>query len=118
VPFPVWAHEIVRFAVAPHHLQEIVLLAKNYEPEDALARGLIDEIVATEVLGTRAAEVARRLAAIPRPTFDLMKRLIRRPTVDRVHAYSAEHDPAVQQLWSSDVVRASIERFLERLKAR
>jgi enoyl-CoA hydratase len=118
VPFPVWAHEIVRFAVAPQHLQEIILLAKNYPPPAALEKGLIDEIVDPSALLDRAAEVARALADVPRPTFEVMKRLLRRPAMDRVAAYSQDHDPTVQELWSSDEVRASIQRFLERLSAR
>ena len=118
VPFPVWAHEIVRHAVAPQHLQEIILLAKNYGTDDALRLGLIDEVVEADALLERCTAIAGRLAKVPRPTFEHMKRLIRRPAVDRVKAYSPDHDPAVQELWSSDVVHASIKSFLEDLRAR
>ena len=116
VPFPVWAHEIVRHAVGPQHLQEIILLAKNYEPDDALRLGLIDEIADAEALMDRALSAARRMARIPRGSFELMKQLIRRPTIERVRAYAPEHDRIAQELWSSDEVHASIRAFMERLR--
>lgn len=116
VPFPVWAHEIVRHAVAPQHLQRIILLAENHEPDDALRLGLIDEIVEPDQLMERARKVARRMARIPRSSFEHMKRLIRRPTLERVQLYAPDHDPVVQGLWSNEEVHASVRAFMERLR--
>lgn len=118
VPFPVWAFEIIRFSVAPHHLQELTYLAGNYKPEDALTKGLIDEVCDPDELITRATAVARDLASIPRRSFELMKQLVRRPTIERVERYGPEHDPQVQSLWTDDSVRESITAFMERIRAR
>src|SRR5581483_10297498 len=46
VPFPPLAFEIMRHVTAPHFLEEVVLGAGTYVPDDALTRGLINEIVA------------------------------------------------------------------------
>jgi hypothetical protein len=67
---------------------------------------------------TRATEIAARLARVPEGTFVAMKKLIRRPALDRVARYTDEHDPEAARLWASDEVRASIEVFLERTVGR
>ena len=116
VPFPVYALEIMRFAAAPH-LQELVYFARNYPPDKALDMGLIDEIVEPDELLAHAARRARKLAAIPRDSFGMMKKLIRRPTVERVNAYAPEHDRQAAELWSSDEIKTAIERFMAELGA-
>ena len=113
VCFPVYALEIMRFAVAPQHFQELVYLADTYSPEAGLERGLIDEVVEPELLLDRAFEVAEQMAAIPVGTFVAMKKLMRQPTVDRIERYSTGHDPEAARLWASDEVRASIKGFLD-----
>ena len=63
VPFPSWALEIMRFAVAPQHLQELVYRARTYEPEDGLRLGMLDEVVEPDDLMERAV-IDHRTAAI------------------------------------------------------
>ena len=112
VPFPTYAIEIMRFAVAPQHFQELVYLARAYPPEDALEKGMIDDIVEPERLMDRAVDVAQRFARIPRATFESMKKIIRQPTLDRIARYGPEHDEKAKKGWSSDVVQDSIREFL------
>lgn len=114
VPYPTWALEIVRFAVAPHVLQEVVYLARNYPPRAALEKGLIDEVVDTVAMMDRAVEVAERLARIPTETFSLTKRALRAPTVERVSAAAVRDDPEVSRMWGSDEIRDAIRAFLRR----
>lgn len=118
VPFPMWALEIVRFAAAPQHLQELVYFGKNYSPEGGLERGLLDEVVEPDQLMDRAFEVARTFARIPRGSFEVIKRALRQPTIDAVEKASPLFDPEVQELWKSDEVRDAISKFLEELRLR
>jgi enoyl-CoA hydratase len=118
VPFPAYALEIVRFAVDPARLQEIIYFARGYKPDDALARGLIDEIVEPEAVMERSLEVAHRLAAIPHRSFEVMKGLLRQPTLDAVRERGPDHDREARELWTSEEVRAAIGSFLESLKLR
>ena len=112
VPFPTYAIEIMRFAVAPQHFQELVYLARAYEPEVALAKGMLDEVVPADRLLPRAIEVAERLGRIPRATFEAMKKIIRQPTLDRIARYGPDHDEKARKGWASDEVQASIKEFL------
>jgi enoyl-CoA hydratase len=114
VPFPTYALEIVRFA-AGGSLQEIVYFGDSYSPDDALQRGLVDEVVPTEQLMERSLEVAFRLARIPTQSFELTKRALRRPVIEYVAQHGPAHDREVKRAWMSDEVTAAIRRFLERL---
>jgi enoyl-CoA hydratase len=118
VPYPMYALEIVRNAASSRHMQEIVYLGLSYEPEDALERGLIDDICDPERLLDRSLEVANRLASIPGPSFALAKKALRQPTVDRVETYGPENDEVAKNLWASDEIQGSIRTFMERLMSR
>lgn len=114
VPFPTYALEIMRFAAAPHRFNELVLFGRNYKPEDAIALGLIDEVVEPDELTSVGRRAAERLAAIPNASFETVKRLIRAPTVERVERYAKEIDPIVLEGWKTPEVAASIRAFLEK----
>lgn len=113
VPFPIWALETVRYAVAQPHLQRLMYSGRLAVPEEAHALGLVDEIVAPDRLLPRAMEMASRLASIPRPTFALTKRTLRRPFADRARASEAVDDEGTA-IWTSPEARASVRRFLDR----
>ncbi len=114
VPFPAAALEILRFAIPRQHLQEVAYVGRTFSPDDAFARGLVDELVAPEDLAARAVEVAESLAAIPSATFQLSKRQLRRPTLDRLPALEEELDEKVYALWAEPAIHDHIREYLDR----
>src|SRR5213079_1049385 len=64
VPFPLIALEILKFA-AGGDAQQLAYSGATLTPEDARAKGLIDEVIDADGLLARAREVAEQLAAIP-----------------------------------------------------
>lgn len=112
VPFPTWALEIARFAVRPDRLQEVIYFGRSYSPEEAVGRGMIDEIVPADRLLDRAFEVAERLASIPAITFEQTKRALHRPTAEWVRKHAARDDSIVRNAWTSSEIRDAIDRFL------
>ena len=116
VPFPPVALEIMRFATPPQHLQTIVCRADTYEPSDALALGLLDEVVESEALLDRAFAVAERLASVHRQTFAVTKRELRRPALARIR--ELEHTVAreVHAQWlepgTMDRIRDHLDRTI------
>ena len=54
VPFPAAAMEIMRCATAPQYLEDVIFGAVTYAPADAVARGLVHELVDAEGLLDRA----------------------------------------------------------------
>jgi enoyl-CoA hydratase len=101
VVFSARAMEIARFATPPHLLSTLILTGRTWPPEEALARGLVDELVEPERLLDRACEVAEELAAIPTPTFTATKLALRRMMLEAAREQGAKTDAAVLEHWSS-----------------
>ena len=114
VPFPAWAMEILRFAVGSEHVRNLTLMARTVTVDEALALGIVDEIVPPAELMEKAARAAQRLARIPQETFQLTKGALIAPAVERAERLGAEHDRKVALLWSSEPVHAAIREFLDR----
>ena len=114
VPFPAVALEVLRFAVPRQHLQEVTYVGRTFGPEDALEKGLVDELVGPERLLERALEVARTLTGVPAGTFELSKRQLRRPTLERIDGLQGEIDPEVRRLWADAEIREHIREYLDR----
>lgn len=114
VPFPALALEIVRFAVDPRCLQEIVYTGQSYLPQEAKDRGIIDEVVKPEELLERALAAARQLGAIPGESFRLTKLLLRQPAIERSERYGKTNDPEAQKVWASENIQNVIREYLKR----
>jgi enoyl-CoA hydratase len=113
VPFPSWPLEIMRFSTARQYLQEVVLTGHTYTPDQALARGLVDEIVSPDALYDEALRRAAELAAVPGATFAHTKRQLRQPTVDRVLRHGPDFDVLAEALWSSPEVGDAMRRYMD-----
>ena len=114
VPFPPVALEIMRFATPPQHFQTIVCRADTYEPSDALALGLLDEVAEPDALLDRALAVARRLASIQRETFAITKREIRRPALASIRALEQTVAREVHAQWIEPQTLTRIRDYLDR----
>lgn len=114
VPFPSMALEIMRGCVAPQHFAEALLGGATYEPADAMARGLVDEVVEPGALLERAVAAAARLADLSPVAFALTKRQIRQQALDRVEEARASVEPEVEAVWTSPQTLARIRDYVAR----
>jgi enoyl-CoA hydratase len=114
VPFPAVAVEIMRFATGGRGLQALAYVGRTLAPDEALAAGLVDEITAPDALGERAAALAASLAAVPRASFEITKRALRRPAVEALRHEGATIDAEVLATWrlpsTFDTIRAYLDR--------
>ncbi len=115
VPFPAWAIELVRHAVHNEHLQEIIYFARAYEPTEALAKGLIDEIVPDDELLQRAVDRALKLARAPAQSYELTKRNMRAAASAAAESLT-RYDAEVKEAWKSAEVKDAIRRQLDSLR--
>ena len=113
VAFPPIALEVARYGIAPQHLQEMIYLGKTVLPDEALRKGVVDEVVDPAQLEARAGEIARHLASIPADCFRLTKAQLRADAIARAHALEAKNDE-VQEIWASPDVHARIRDYLSR----
>jgi enoyl-CoA hydratase len=114
VPFPAVAVEILRFATGGRGLQALAYVGRTLPPDEALAAGLVDEIVPGDALEARAAAQLASLATIPRESFEVTKRALRRPHVDTLQRDGAVIDDEVLSLWRRPATIAVIEGYLQR----
>lgn len=117
VPFPAWALEVVRYAVVDRYFQEIVYFARDYLPEVAVERGLVDEIIAGTLLMERSLQVATELLAVPPTTYALTKRSMRAATVTAAEELR-RYDDDVKAAWKSPEVKNAIRRQMKTLRGR
>jgi len=113
VPYPPIVIEIMRFALPARQLQRTAYMGETLLPADALERGLVDEVVAADAVVERALEVARAYAAVPTASWELTKRQLRGPALDRAAAASSL-ESKIEATWSSPEVLQSIRDFLDR----
>ena len=86
VPFPPLPLEIVRDAVPPARLAEVVYGGATYEFDQARELGLVGEVVEPDQLLPRALALAGSLAAVAPDSYALVKRQLRAPLLARVAA--------------------------------
>lgn len=114
VPFPATALEILRFATAPQYLQEAVYSGRTFTADEAIRRGLVDEIAEPKCVLDRSCEVASNYGEIPGESFRITKLQLRRVAMERAAGDPQAED--VRKQWSSpeihDVVRGYLEKTI------
>jgi enoyl-CoA hydratase len=116
VPFPTLVLEILRATVAPHRLQELLLVGGTQQPGPALAAGLIDEVVAPDALRDAAVATAERLGSLSAAAYATTKRKLRASALAAWRAGAADGDAAIVAQWCDpatlDAIRAFVARTL------
>ena len=114
VLFPAWALEIARFATPPEHFSTLICTGRSWPPEEALARGLVDELVDADTLLDRACQVAAEMGAVPTAKFTATKLAVRRPMIESALRQAALTDAAVIDDWCSSETLGHIAAFAEK----
>lgn len=118
VPFPAGIVEVLRFVLPSRHASELLLRGRLCGADEALSRGLVDELVAPELLLDRAVAVAEDLAAVPAAAFAATKRRLRGPAREQAERLSREARAATVALWNGTEVQAAVRAYVERTLGR
>jgi enoyl-CoA hydratase len=118
VPFPTIALEVMRFTLASRFIQDVFLTGATYPPEEALPRGLADELVEPGDLMNRAMAAAAHFAAIRTDAFAITKLQLRQRVADRCASEAKRFEAAVNELWCApeafERIRAYVSRTLKK----
>jgi len=114
VPFPVLAFEVMRWSTPVEHLRELIYGGATFPVNDALARGLIDEIVEPDALLPRALAIAAQLGSIPAQSFALAKQEMNAPVFETLER-SGAHERRVVETWCQPETIAAIRAYLDRV---
>jgi len=79
---PTFAIELARSRLHPAWLSRTVTLGEMYEPDEALAAGLLDRVVAPELVDATLGEIIAALRNIHRASHVAAKTRLRRPTIE------------------------------------
>ena len=113
VSFPPLAFEIMRFCTA-HKFPEVIYTAATYPPDEALRRGLVDEVVAADRLLELSLAAAERFAALRPAAFALTKQQMRQPVVDALERHGSRVSNAAAALWLDPATAKSMNEYVSR----
>jgi enoyl-CoA hydratase len=97
VPYPAAPMRIVRAEIPPHAARVLVLTGRALAPPDALALGVVDEVVAPDRVLGRAIEIARELGASP--DYGRIKTQLRAEVIADLQHVVAENDDPMLAGW-------------------
>ena len=108
IPFPAAPMVVLQAELAPSDVRHAALYARNFGPQEALARGVFDELQPEAAVLERALEVARDLASMPADGYRRIKHQLRRAAIDRIEQLIAtDADPMLQSWLSPEAQKAS-----------
>ncbi len=108
IPFPAAPMVVLQAELAPSDVRHAAFYARNFGPQEALARGVFDELQPEAAVLERALEVARDLASMPADGYRRIKHQLRRAAIDRIEQLIAtDADPMLQGWLSSEARQAS-----------
>jgi enoyl-CoA hydratase len=84
MPLPILALELVRDRVRREYLDEATLFARIFSPDEALAAGMLTQVVAPEAVEETAMAAARDLARLKTSAYAQSKDRLRRATIAHI----------------------------------
>ncbi len=114
VVFPAWPLEIARFATPPEHFQTLIMTGRTWQPDDALARGLVDELVEPARLLDRACDIGEEMSLIPAETYRETKLRVRRPMYEAARRQAEIEKDQMLAHWSAPETLEQIGIFAAR----
>ena len=97
IPYPAGPLLIVREELPPHTARMLVLAGRTFDPAQALAMGVVDEVVAPERVVPRAIEMAATMGAFP--AYDRIKVQFRANAIAEMVRIVEENDDPMLQGW-------------------
>lgn len=113
VPFPSVPLEMVRTVAGTRLARAMVYGGGLLSAEEGEAMGLVGELVDPDELLPRSLETAARWGATPPRAFELTKRQLQQPVLDRLARHRESVDAEVLEAWCHRDTRAAMRRFVE-----
>jgi len=114
VPIPFPADCILRSMLPGTLARDVMEIGEFYPPEDLRQNGLVDHVVAPELVVPSAVELAGRVAASRGPGYRRIKANRVEPVLDAIHARLEEREQHFLDCWYSDTARALLRSAAER----
>ena len=110
IPYPIAAQAVIESELDPATTRIMLLGAKQFGPEDAVAKGILDELCAPEEVLGRAIEAARERSRMPAASYGRIKLQLRAAALQRIHdANHGGNDPSLESWMTGDSADAAAE---------
>lgn len=108
IPFPGAPAIVVKAELSAPDIRYSTLYARNFGPEEARARGVLDELQPAASVLSRAIEVARDLASMPADSYRRIKQQFRSEAIAAIEKLNRDRsDPMLESWVSPDAATAS-----------
>lgn len=111
---PEGIQRLMRRIVGPHRAERLLVAGEMVEAEQALAYGLVDELVDVDSVATRARVWLEQLLALPRDAMLATRSIARADVVDALQAHNIQLDRFVDA-WYADGTQAALRALLAKL---
>src|SRR5216683_2525079 len=101
------AIELARSRLHPAWLSRTATLGEMYEPDEALVAGLLDRVVAPELIDTTLGEITTALRTIHKPSHATAKKRLRQSAMDAMRA-AIEQELTLSAYEASSQTRAAV----------
>jgi len=101
IAFPAGTMIVLQAELAPHQVRQITLQARNFGPEEAVERGVLDELGSPESVLERALEVANDMGTMPANGYRRIKHQVRAATIAQLEQLEASGDDPLLAGWLS-----------------
>lgn len=118
VPLPYGVAHIVRETIPKSRETEVALLGRNYRDDEALAAGLVHEVVDADAFEDACRARLDEFVTKDTQAFALTKRYLRSATIERIRATADLLVPEFLDAWFSAPTRARIEEIVAGLEKR
>jgi len=98
VPFPAGSLEVIRAELSPELLRRLTLTSAVLGPDEFLAHGVLDQVVAADELEARALATVATLAS--QPAFAAVKQQLRAPMLERLERLAASGDDPMVRMFN------------------
>jgi enoyl-CoA hydratase len=114
VPFPAAPLEMVRTVLGTARAREVIYSGRLFGPDEAARLGFADELASSDAVVARAVAVAEAWGSMAPTAFELTKRQLQAPTVERLRDHAPAIDAEIAEAWADPAAHAAIGAFVER----
>ena len=118
VPLPFGVAHILRESVGPAHATEIALLGRNFRDEQAVAAGLVHEVVDEAEFEPTLAARAEEFATKDAVSFAVTKLYLRSAAIERIRANDRQLYGEWLDAWFSPETRSRVQEIVAALQGK
>ena len=114
VPVPYLADRVLHAVSGVRHARKIMEGGDFYAPAEALAMGMVDEVLPVEEVVDKALEHAEKLGSLPGAAYGMIKQNRVETTAAEVLAGEAEKERYFIESWYSEAVRERLREAMDK----